>query len=307
MSDKQQEEQSTESEFDKAFNEAAAEGHIDQGEQSNDESDTSAEEREEEAGESDEESQESQDDIDWRAKAEEEQRAREQAEQRMNSWDGRLRKSSEELTTTRKQLEEERKAREQLEKRLSSLEHRSVEGDRKKLEEWIEEYGHLEDLSHVTEIVRKQLKAFGNKDDSGDEPDTGKQEPTGEQDAADEQDEEDRLREEALKAQQAHINAISAKHADWAEHVGALDDWIKTLPGEDALKYARIKERGNADEVVAMLDAYKSSKRGGNKQTNDDADAMAAVRHRSSGRRPKALADKNDFDAAWDEAVGQSR
>lgn len=268
-----------ESEFDKAFSEATDEKEeVEQEaeEQQEAKQDEQADTSEEEAGE----------EVNWRAKAEEEAKAREAAEQKMRSWDGRLRKSSEELA-------KEREAREELERRLAALEHQGKEGDRKKLQKWIEDYGDDEEFSHITEVVKQQLN----------DADTGKEIPADEKSKPDEAEGNDMP--EVDEAALAHFSAIEQKHADWHEVVGELDGWIKQLPGEKALEYSRVTREGTAQEVIAMLDDFKS--RGDDKQhdTTDDADAMAAVRHRSSGRRPKGKPDKNDFDGAWDEAVSQ--
>lgn len=278
------EEQHQEDEFDKAFSEAAegkdeaaAEGDGDAGAEP--ETDTSTDEGE--AGETGGDEGEE----DWRARAEAERQAREEAEQRMRSWDGRLRKSNEELSR-------ERKAREKLEQRLTALEQQGQEGDRKKLQEWLEDYGDDEEFEHIASVVRDQLKAAEAQADTEEETSAGEQE-----ERTQEVDEETK----------AHLAAIEAKHSDWQERVSDLDAWIETLPGKQALEYTRVKQQGTAQEVIAMLDALKEAKLGNDKGNDeaDDADAMAAVRHRSGGKRPKGRAGKDDFDGAWAEAVSQ--
>lgn len=273
----------TESEFDKAFNEAASE----QEEASEQAAKPDTSEEAGAGGEPVEQATSGEQEEDWRAKAEAAEKARAEAEQRMRSWEGRLKKSYAEL-------ERERKARQQMEQRLKSIEQRFQQSERKKLEEWIETYGDDEDFEHITAMVRERLEA--HKDDTSEE-------------AVDERpdDHPNQQTEDDESVVASHFAAIEAKHSDWREHVEKLPAWIETLPGKDALEYARILQAGTAQEVIAMLDAYKSAQKAAsepNKQTEtDDADAMAAVRHRTSGRRPGGQADKNDFDAAWEEAT----
>jgi len=277
----------TESEFDKAFNEATSE----QEEPSEQAAKPDTSEEAGTGGEPVEQATSGEQEEDWRAKAEAAEKARAEAEQRMRSWEGRLKKSDAEL-------EREREARQQMEQRLKSMEQRFQQGDRKKLEEWIQTYGEDEDFDHITSMVRERLEAQSD-DTVKATVDTSKERIQHEHAA------EQEAEQEAVVA--SHFSAIEAKHNDWREHVEKLPAWIETLPGKDALEYARILQAGNAQEVIAMLDAYKGAQKAAsepNKQTEtDDADAMAAVRHRTSGRRPGGRADKNDFDAAWDEAT----
>lgn len=275
------EEQHQEDEFDAAFSEAAEETEAaEDGGDAEQDTDTTTDESEA-AGDGEGETD---GDEDWRAKAEAERQAREEVEQKMRSWDGRLRKSNEELAR-------ERGARKALEQRLSALEQHGKEGDRKKLQEWLDDYGDDEEFAHITAVVRDRLSG-------AEESNTGESVVEGDDEAAGQE-----VDEEA----KAHFSAIEEKHSDWRELADDLDNWIETLPGKQALEYARVKQHGTAQEVIAMLDAMKADKQGDGKRDDvtDGADAMAAVRHRSSGKRPKGRADKNDFDGAWSEAVGQ--
>lgn len=295
-------EEHQESEFDKAFSESAEEqetaaakedGGTQEGGSADTEQETDTSTDKGETGETDGEAENDGEEEDWKAKAEEERKAREVAEQKMRSWDGRLRKSSEELT-------QERQARKELEQRLSALEQQSKDGDRQKLQEWLDDYGDDEEFAHISNIVRDRLEALNpdTDDNAAGERNTQDEPPA---DQATEQPEVD----EDVKS---HFAAIEEKHSDWRELAGELDGWIESLPGKQALEYTRVKEQGTAEEVIAMLDDLKASKRGNSKgNTDDDADAMAAVRHRSGGKRPKGRADKNDFDGAWAEAVGQKQ
>jgi len=291
------EEQHQESEFDKAFSESDEEreettAEEEGGADTEKEADTSIDDRGE-AGETVGGDENDGEEEDWKAKAEEERMAREKAEQKMRSWEGRLRKSSEEL-------EQERQAREELDRRLAALEQQSKDGDRQKLQEWMDDYGDDEEFSHITSVVRDRLKAL-DPDTAAEKSDAAGQSENADQDAAGKTE-----LSEADEEVKAHFATIEEKHSDWKDLVEDLDAWIEELPGKQALKYSRVKEEGTAEEVVAMLDELKASKQRDDKHNDDDdADAMAAVRHRSGGKRPKGRADKNDFDGAWTEAVGQ--
>lgn len=303
MSDEKHEQHSeTDSEFDQAFNEAA-EGkpeHADTSKAEAGEQDKPAA-----TGEAaddgaptdtpdDGAGAEQDGETDWQAKYEQERAEREKAEQRMKSWEGRLKKSND-------QLAREQSARQRMEAQLRRMENREQAGDREQLEAFIEEWDGDAEMAPVVNLVRAQLQGMGDPADTGDQP-AGEADQGGEPEAN-------------APDTQAHFDAISAKHADWQTIVasGQLQAWIESLPGSEALKYSRIAESGTAEQVIAMFDAMKAApaaeaETGDNDDTTndaDDAEAMAAVRHRSGGRRGSGRKEipKDDFDGAWEAAV----
>lgn len=62
-------------------------------------------------------------------------------------------------------------------------------------------------------------------------------------------------------ALEAHFNAIRQAHEDYESLVegGKLDEWVKALPAYARSGALRVIEEGNAQEVIELLDAFKSA------------------------------------------------
>jgi hypothetical protein len=126
----------------------------------------------------------------------------------------------------------------------------------------------------------------------------------------------------------SHERAILAKHPD-AQEIHKSEkfaSWVNNLPAFARSGAVYVINSGSADEVVSLLDQYKSSTNTKN-QTNDTAkptndknntnavspEVAAALRSGLVVRTPRSAdpatnqktSDKNDFDSAWDEAVKQ--
>lgn len=105
--------------------------------------------------------------------------------------------------------------------------------------------------------------------------------------------------------EEAHFKAIKDAHSDWTTVVAssAFKEWINSQPTYVNRELVRICESGTASEVVEMLTNYKES----TKQKTEivqkkDMQNLVAVPARSGGPPPNEPA-RNDFDAAWDEAI----
>lgn len=134
------------------------------------------------------------------------------------------------------------------------------------------------------------------------------------------------------------------KHKDWTEFIGNVHKWIETLPYRDAKVAMQIAEKGDAEQVINLLNDYKaaagSNQQGaagqpgqgkkqtpagkpgqtakatppvsnsGNQQARKDKEEMIraaeAIASRPAPPRPPRP-NPDDFDSAWDEAVGNKR
>jgi hypothetical protein len=107
-----------------------------------------------------------------------------------------------------------------------------------------------------------------------------------------------------------HFSTIASKHPDFQDIGKSAEfaSFIDSLPADQKAEAARIKERGSAGEVIALIDAYKEASKP--KQQPAPADTAAAEEDlesmegvRSGGvrlpERPKAAPD--DFEGAWDQ------
>lgn len=111
----------------------------------------------------------------------------------------------------------------------------------------------------------------------------------------------EQARQEAEAAQ--HQQAILSEHPDAAEihQSQEFGDWLDSLPSYAASAARQVVEQGSASEVNELLSQYKASKQPEPSEAQKPAGASKAraVKSRSSGP-PKAKAN-NDFDAAWEE------
>lgn len=136
----------------------------------------------------------------------------------------------------------------------------------------------------------------------------------------------------------------SDRHKEWVDFINNVRGWIETLPYREAQQAMQVAEKGTADQVIQLLDAYKAATGSGqqghadqptqpDKQTGDSPDtktaqaeppvsnsgnqqaredkekmirAAEAIASRPAPPRPPRP-DPDDFDAAWDEAVGKKR
>lgn len=101
--------------------------------------------------------------------------------------------------------------------------------------------------------------------------------------------------------QQNHFNAIADTHADFMDVVESPDfaAWKAAQPDQAALQ--QVIDAGSAKQIIAMLSAFKQSKSGDMASADDELDAAEGVR--SGGvQLPKEPTASNDFAAAWNEA-----
>jgi len=115
----------------------------------------------------------------------------------------------------------------------------------------------------------------------------------------------------AQTAQEKFFKALSAKHPDAQELVdsGKILDWINQQKAYIAKELERVYRQGTVTEASALLDEFKRTTGYSSQKTqehtttqnNDKLASMLEVESDSSGP-PAGEPDKNDFDAAADEA-----
>ncbi len=134
------------------------------------------------------------------------------------------------------------------------------------------------------------------------------------------------------------------KKADWESFIGSVYAWIEELPYRQATQAMQIAKHGNTQQVVDLLDHFKKSNSGSdqgeadqpakesdpgpeptpggtakdNPPVSDKGDEQARKEKEKLIKAAEAIAsrpapprsprpDVNDFDSAWEEAVGDKR
>lgn len=205
-------------------------------------------------------------------------------EQYYRSWEGRLRKQEEELKKGKKEGQGD------------SDKDASLDDDDPELNEFFEEFPDLK--GPISKLIAKEAKRIVTEEITPLKETVGTVRDT--------------LDEES---DQKHYTRITEAHPDWKKIVdsGALFTWINRQPRYLQPRLNEIIESGNTEEVIELLDSYKSSTRVSSKnQTSSSEDSsrrnsksekaqqMEAVPSSSAGpRKPKGLPDKDDFDASW--------
>jgi hypothetical protein len=120
----------------------------------------------------------------------------------------------------------------------------------------------------------------------------------------------------ATSAIEAHIAALHAAHADYDAVIAKVPAWIKTLPTYAQAGAQAVYDRGTTQDVIALVNDYKRSAgvaaptpapAPAPKPTPPDAEDLAPVSSRRAAVTPTGTPDKNDFAAAFAEAVAAMR
>ena len=114
----------------------------------------------------------------------------------------------------------------------------------------------------------------------------------------------------------AHASAIRTAHSDFDSVIAKYPDWIKTQPAHMQPGYSMIYEQGTTQQVIALVDDMKKSlgvvKSSGappaKEKPTPSAAEVAALAPVQSGRatpNQKGAPDKDDFEAAFNEAAAK--
>ena len=111
-----------------------------------------------------------------------------------------------------------------------------------------------------------------------------------------------------------HLGKITQAHSDWRQihKSGALSTWISKQPNFMQAGLNQVVQEGSAEDIIELFTTYKKSigqlktviDSGSDKTAAQKLKELEAVRHQSSGPpKDTKKADKNDFDAAWEDAL----
>ncbi len=108
--------------------------------------------------------------------------------------------------------------------------------------------------------------------------------------------------------EQGHFKAIKSEHDDFMEVTESpeFSQWIAGLDTMRKQHYERVIDSGSAEEIIAMLSAYKQAHGLDGGEASDDGfdDGMSAAEGVRSGRMklPTAPPGNDDYAAAWNTA-----
>jgi len=96
----------------------------------------------------------------------------------------------------------------------------------------------------------------------------------------------------------AHFKAIAAAHDDYEDIVSSPEfgTWKGSQTPDEQKRLDRVMQSGTSDEIIAMLTAFKESRKSG---VDDDAIDQAEGVRSSGLSLPKAPPASDDFAAAW--------
>lgn len=215
-----------------------------------------------------------------------------ETDQRMRSWEGRLKAADRRAADAEAKLKEKEES-----KGKGKSDDVSLDEDDPELSEFFNEFPDLKGpMMKVAEKIAGMIvdKKLGKVDQIEKRFNTV----------------QDTLQEDADAKHQA---AIEKAHPDYLDiyNSGALTKWIKLQPAYLQPRLNEIVTSGNTQEVIDMYNSYKraAGKNKPNPKPNASdlseekkkrAKAMQAVPASSGGPiKPKALPPKDDFDAAW--------
>jgi len=232
------------------------------------------------ASDGEEENPESSDETDYKDLYEKEK-------QRTSSWEGRIRAANKRAEEAEAKLAEALKAKGE----TPTLPDGASEED---LEAFFKEYPDLE--SPFRALARKEAEAL---------VDERLQKITPKIESIEQRSQADDTK--------AHFDAIAEKHPDFSEIVesGKLEAWINAQPAFLREGLQRVAQSGSASEVIEMFDSYKRVNTPSPQSKPKPKPTPSASRRAqdllavpgSSGGPPKDGPAKEDFDAAWEEAV----
>ena len=115
-----------------------------------------------------------------------------------------------------------------------------------------------------------------------------------------------------VDASEAHLRAITNAHPDWKQIVssGELDRFIEAQPSFVRRALEQVRDEGSTEEVIEMFGQYKQwasvnrqpTQNTDRRPKHDDIKDEIAVPASPGGPRVPKKLDKDNFDAAWEEA-----
>ena len=212
--------------------------------------------------------------------------AKAKEEQRRKSWEGRTRAEEQRLKAEREKIDNEKKA---LADRKAKIKEALAGGDDDTDWDKVAEELEMPELAKIGQDLKRTRELQREQHTIAEE----------EAAIADREREADQSIERA-KELEAHNNAILEKHPDVFDVVESAEfnEWKASLKYAKGAQYDQVLKQGTASQVNDMLDDFKKSARG----SKNNADDLASPRSSNGNRRRiNGEADKNDYDAGWDE------
>jgi hypothetical protein len=232
------------------------------------------------------------DEVDWKAEFA-------KVNQKMKSWDGRIRKANERAEKAEQKLEEALKKSttdKDVDEDDTSPEGDDLDDAAEAIKEFTTEYPSLEKpIKAIAETMAKKIVDTKLKDL---EPKI--------------KELETRVETEDEVVMEDHFSTIREVHPDFEEiHAsGKLQSWLDKQDSFVRYGFERVIAEGTADEIIDMFNRYKGVKATQSSQSTKREKAKAkakqhmAVDGESGGPIDrKGKKDKDDFDGAWDEAL----
>lgn len=229
--------------------------------------------------------------VDWKQRALTAEAEMEKMNQKMKSWDGRIKAAN--------------KARKAAEDRLAEIESKSVSeedaSDAEKIAKFKDEFP---ELAEVLDIQQRKIDRLQSTSKA---PEAAAENADEEFDGSVDDDNTDGNDE----APNDHYVATRKAHPDLDEIVsqGVLKTWINKQPAYIKPHLMKVYQEGNSEQVIDMVTEFKrktgwkSQLSDGDKTKNDKLAAMTTVDSDSSGPGDHLNGpNKNDFDGAAKEA-----
>lgn len=86
------------------------------------------------------------------------------------------------------------------------------------------------------------------------------------------------------------------RKAEASQYFSSINDWIQSKPYKEAQPLLQIAQKGNANQVLQLIEKFENEK-GGRKRA--DPTGALAVPGRGAPMAPAGIGDKDDLDAGW--------
>lgn len=250
----------------------------------------------------------SEDKTDWKAEAARLKIELEQEQHRTKSWGGRISAANDRAVKAEKKVAElEEKLKESQSQDKGAQDSLPDDDDELALSNFLKEFPDLE--KPLRTLIRKEA---GVRKEKQEKPDNQTHAASDTSAGSDDEFEKE-------QAVIEHWRRIKAKHGDlFAKDENVLQDptlfnqWISSQPPLIKKQFEGYVQKGTTDEIIEMLDLYKSSvksKQSKSKESLDQqaSDLEAVEHHPGNPPKDKGTKDKDDFDGGWEEATEEEK
>lgn len=201
--------------------------------------------------------------------------------QKMKSWEGRITKANERAKQAEEELEKTK-----TEKPSETKELDNVKEDDEAVKHFLDEFPDFK--TPIMAIAKKVAKKIVEDELKDIKPSIEEVKTTVQE-----------------SARERHYRSIQDAHPDWKEiyNSGKLKTWIDEQPAFMKNKLNEVITNGSSEEIIEMFDLYKKSHTPKeivtNKQTQDKAKNIIAVKSSSGGPKIPKEENKDDFESGW--------